>query len=135
MDMLLNYANRNKGIPIYLFYNFYSNYKRCYQIEEEVRFLLDYFGFSIISANYLKESFPAKEENEKVKPVIPSFEDLYPFSAFAIHEFFKDVQTWGINQLPNFIGHSQNDIHYYTEAELLKAKLWEDMATFPATVK
>ncbi len=132
MDMLLNYANRNKGIPIYLFYNIYSNYKRCYQIEEEVGFPLDYFGCSIISTNYLKENFPVKKKNEKGKTVIPSFEDLHPFIALAIHDFFKDVQARDINQLLNFIGHSQNDIHYYTEAELQNDKLWKDMAPLPA---
>jgi hypothetical protein len=132
MDMLLNYANQHSGIPIYLFYNFYSNYKRCYQIEEEIGFPLDYFGCSIIAANFLKQYFPPKEKNEKGKPVIPSFEDLHPYTAFTFPDFFKDVQNMDGTDFLNAIGYSEKNVHYYSNTELQNDKLWEDMAPLPA---
>jgi hypothetical protein len=132
MDMLLNYANRHSGIPIYLFYNFYSNYKRCYQIEQEVGFPLDYFGCSIIAANYLKQYFPPKVKNEKGKPVIPSFEDLHPYTALAFYDFFKKVQNKDCTDFLNEIGYSDKNLRCYSNNELRNDKLWEDMAPLPA---
>lgn len=130
MELLITYANRNKGVPIYLFYNFYHNYKRCFEIEEEIGFPLDYFGCSIVSANYLKENFPPKMQNGKA--LVPSFEDLHPFTAFAFHDFFNDLDKIDIDQIVNYIDHSEKEVHYYSEGELNRDTLWKDMAPLPA---
>lgn len=132
MDMLLNYANQHNGIPIYLFYNYYSNYKRCYQIENEIGFPLDYFGCSVISANYLKETFSAEKENQIAKPAIPSFEDLHPYIASPFHDFIKDVQDMDSNSFLSIMENTGKNVQYYSNAELHNDKLWEDMAPLPA---
>lgn len=132
MDMLLKYAKLNNAIPIYLLYNFYSNYKRTFQIEEEIGFPLDYFGCSVISAKYLKENFPNTIKGEKQKLSTPSFEDLHPYSASPFQDFIRDLQS---SEVENWLfenNHTQNDVRFYTEDELHSDKLWNDLAPLPA---
>jgi hypothetical protein len=128
MDMLTNYAKQNKGIPVYLLYNFYSNHKRSCQIEEEIGFPLDYYGCSIVLAKYLKEHFPASVKRETRKAVIPSFEDLHPYIASPLQNFISGLLSCNVDTWLFENEHSMDVIKFYTEEELHSNEIWEDMA-------
>lgn len=132
MDMLIDYAKRNKGIPVYLLYNFYSNYKRVFQIEEEIGLQLAFFGCSIISADYLKANFPPVIKKETQKNAVPTFEDLHPYVASPFQNFVNDLQGIDIKDWLFENNCSLNDVRFYTKEELNFDKLWEDMAPLPA---
>lgn len=131
MDMLINYASRQKGIPIYLFYNHYNNYERCCQIEEEIGFSPAYFGCSIVLAHYLNEYFPAPMKKGGTKGKTPSFEDLHPYTAWAFQDFVKDVQGIAIENLfpEKYI---TDKPLYYSREDINSDKYWNDLAPLPS---
>lgn len=72
IDLLLNYAQINDGIPIYLFYNFYPDDHFNQRLADRWQTDVRHFGCSYISARYLKERFFNSHGVQ-----IPSFLDLH----------------------------------------------------------
>jgi hypothetical protein len=71
IDMLIEYADRNRGIPIYLLYNYCNNFKHCQKVEELTGYEIENYGCSIVNANFIKENFPVKRamsESKKQNP-------------------------------------------------------------------
>lgn len=73
IDLLINYAKEKSGIPIYLFYNFCTDFDLIDRIQAQWGFDVQQFGCSIIDANYIKRNY--FKENGTVN--IPSFDQLH----------------------------------------------------------
>ncbi|NOT91970.1 DUF6615 family protein [Ferruginibacter sp.] len=126
IDMLIDYAKVNKGIPIYFLYNYYNKLKQCEKIEEIIGFPVDNFGLSVVSANYILENFPIRNSNSKNK--IPSFKDLHPFPALTAYDFFKSIVKMNIDDWLSLNNYSLKDIRFYGWDEISNNKRWSDMA-------
>ncbi|KYP16176.1 MAG: hypothetical protein A1D16_14015 [Flavihumibacter sp. CACIAM 22H1] len=103
LDLLLEYATRTGGLPVYLLYNHYSDPTFNESLSEHWKIPIEEFGCSFISARYLKEQLFI---DGRIKA--PSFSDLHrphdqsalPFSALTtlltqngIHQFIHRYQT------------------------------------------
>ena len=137
---LIAYANRIKGIPLYLLYNYYIenqfnfNGKFC-----SVDFTEEQFGCSLVSANYLRTNFAFNrtDRNGNLKWTIPSFLDLHPQNAIPLftigccRDSNSDVpETLSVlfNQdVSNQI--SNEEINVYSEDELTLKDEWRPFDT------
>jgi hypothetical protein len=120
INLLLEYAKRNKAIPLYMLYNFTDFNEICSlkSIEKEQ------FGCTLINANFLKDTYLGKVELGKLK-----FQDLYPIAQplITICEIIKQDKNiikdiWGKSD-------NQSDNIFSTFNEVMRDKLWYELGT------
>lgn len=83
IDLLVNYANRKQGLPLYLLYNYAPD---CTHTNKE------YFGCTLIEALYIKAIYYPKTTKQRWK--IPTFDDLHRCNHKKYAFWFKFVKPY-----------------------------------------
>lgn len=124
IDDLINYAQRIKGIPLYLLYNYYPRSKFIKENPGVNSADLERLGCSLVNAHYLKTNFATKRKGNWQ---IPAFKDLHPSIA-------KPLDTLGCfpaSVLPIYeLLERRYPIHYHQEATILKDPEWHILKLF-----
>lgn len=136
INLLIDYAKRNNGIPLYLFYNYYFNPQFINWIEKEITFPVECYGCSIASATNIKESFynkKIKKDGSKIW-VIPHFESLHPLQALPLHFLICSAEEKDMTSLIHQLhdGEYQEPFHYHSREELDDHTGWTNLAPPPA---
>ena len=137
IDLLINYASKKKGFPIYLLYNYFYNELLIENLKKTTNIPLELYGISYLDAFYLKNNFYNKRINKKGNKVwkIPKFEDLHPLRAKPFYEILNDnyLSSDGDEFIKQNFGDSglELDIKLYTKEELINDNYWIDLAPLP----
>jgi len=125
-DLLLAYARKVKGWPMFILYNHDDDDDLASRIEKEWHMPVESFGISLCDAVYVKDKFgPVGKSRWK----IPRFGDLHPAHAWPLHYLGFDMHRW----FPPLQG--QHAIKYYTRDELKEDDAFKDLNPPPAIGK
>ncbi len=132
IDLLIDYARRKGGLPLYLLYNYVRN-----TFDEKtlckVNFGIEQYGCSIVSAPYIKSTFYDGTNWE-----IPTFNDLHPGIAlpwFVIPCCFMNSSQKEILQALGFGNSPEFEVKGYKLAEVMNDKDWKPIKPFNETSK
>lgn len=134
IDLLIKYARKKRGYPLYLLYNYCNNHSFIEWMKQQINFQPNLFGISYVDAFYIKNNFFNKRvtRNGEKTWIIPSFENLHPTIAKPFHQLLDQsiLNNSGYNFIEeNFISENQNiDIQMYTENELIEAPYWLELS-------
>lgn len=133
IDLLINYAKKKKGYPLYFLYNGIPSQTRLYESAKESLVIPELYGVSFTSAIHIKEKFQNQYKNSKgeLKWHIPSFHELHPEFAKPLRNF----DGWFIDQLhaseliENTFKYSPTnyDLTIYSKEQLLNDDSWVDL--------
>ncbi|BDS10978.1 DUF6615 family protein [Aureispira anguillae] len=134
IDLLISYAEKVQGIPIYLFYNWFNDSSYLKDIEHEIRKkdqLFDYelYGCSIACAHKIKKCFAKPFPLKKIKWEIPSFKDLHPEIAIPLYFIALNYNLDNFKKL--FPTINPEAIKIYSEDEIMNNNLWRNL--FPSS--
>lgn len=137
IDLLIEYAKKNKGFPLYIFYNHVNNVKLFGPFPESDKNQIETFGISFTSAYYLYKKYYLKDIEGTRKWQIPSFNDLHPIHARPIHEITsligdKKFETKIEREISKKMNRNSKEIKYYNQKELLQNPDWSDLTPFHA---
>ena len=133
IDLLLDYAKKIKGYPVYMFYNYCSDYTVNSIIEGISGVEIDEYGCSMISADYLKENYYVSTAKEgKLGWQIPTFKELHIDAAVPFHNFicFNDNVVEGI--LTSKYTNQGEGLAFYNKEDITKAKAWKNLTPPPS---
>jgi hypothetical protein len=130
IDLLIDYANKKRGIAAYIFYNYYSDHNfREYAstISENVAY--KHFGCTIGNAYNIRKAFYERDGKNTWK--IPSFRDLHMPCKFAIplHYALCKLIDCNYNGIKWFMGnHFKNrPPHFYKIEDLEEDNFWSEI--------
>ena len=132
--MLLEYAERVKGIPIYMLYNSIIDDDMRQEIFDSLPNgvglnILSSFGSSLTSAKWIKDKFFTG-----LKWKSPNFLDFYPHN-LKPYSFIVDILNHGLeNQSLDSLmyGIDLKDVRYYTKKEVLDDEFWDNLVPRPS---
>lgn len=122
LHLLLDYANRKRGIPLYFFYNFCGNAEMITEIKTERGFESKTLGISVAYAKNLKDKFYNRLRG---KLNVPDFSSLHKTIAFPFHELFCPTQEF-LTSLQNYTEDTKNNVTTFSLVEL-KNQGWEEL--------
>jgi len=132
IQLLLDYAAKKGGIPLYLLYNYSSDFDRIMLLKEKITFDYEYFGCSLVNGHYLWRHFLREEE---VRRRLPGFYDLHPTPAIPL---FKIAEI-GINdkilthlreESRQFVPH----LSHYNKTDIIDTENWIDRTPPPHAI-
>jgi len=141
IDLLIEYARKKKGYPLYLLYNYHNDESLLEKIEFETKIHHRLYGISYLDALHLKENYFQKRINRKGEKtwLIPSFKDLHPKMA---KPFYKILDKHGLSSDGfNFIRqnlavrNSNLNLKMYTRDEIVEDEDWNDLTPSPGIGK
>jgi len=132
IDLLLNYAKKIKGIPLYLMYNTCLDSKMYKRVADISGYNIESFGCSIASAKVVKQEFQVNSVQDKWK--IPNFADIhcsiaYPLSLLAC-SFSNLSKENFINASLLYFNH-RDQINFYSTEQINDDPLWENVIQVP----
>lgn len=134
INLLVNYAEKKGGFPIYMLYNFCENYQLQYEIRNKIDFDIEEYGCSLVPAIFVKENFYNKRTDKygKLQWKVPTFEDLHPVAATPFYHICKLIGN--LNYLTSLLKNTNiqnNIIKIYTREELIEDDNWIDLVPIP----
>lgn len=132
IQLLTKYAKNHGGIPIYLFYNYYDNYKEIEKIREKINYDIEELGCSIVDALYLKDKFFKFEGIDLKINTLPNFKNIHPNPAIPFHQIIDLVDNF--ENINSFFEHSSKNnkkVFLYSREDLLKDDDWKDLVPMP----
>ena len=138
IDSLIQYAERNGGVPLYLLYNhvFDENWNQF--IKPDNWLDIELYGCSFAPARVLREKFYQEDKGQDgvVTWQKPSFQDLHPHFAVPFHTLFSEVLQKSINDWNvKLLIPEMKTIRWYTKDEITLEEDWKDLAPLPAIGK
>lgn len=132
IDLLMNYAKKIKGIPLYLLYNTCLDNKIYTQVSNVSVYDIESFGCSITSAQVIKQNFYRKSYSGNWK--IPGFADLhcsvaYPLSTLVC-SFSNLLKEAFINSSFLYFDHREQ-IQFYSTEQINKDPRWKNILPAP----
>lgn len=125
VDSLLEYADEQGGVPLYLMYNYYFG--------EEVKFIkksvgcrIEDLGCSLINANYIYDKYFSPFAS--VVKGLPSFCDFHPYPAvplFFLAKLTEDKDA--LSRICNDDISVVRKLKEYTREEVFDNKAWNDL--------
>ncbi len=79
LETLLSYAKSHDAVPLYLFYNYSPRFKNKDK---------EYYGCSVVLAEYIKENFKKKATRYKWR-AIPTFDDLHMVTPIIAQPLYR----------------------------------------------
>lgn len=139
IDLLIEYAKRKQGVPIYFLYNYCSNGKWYEEIQNQIDFDIELYGCSIANANTIKRKFCELDKSNRnyLKWQIPSFKDLHPHLTQPIGvlgDFSNKHLSPG--DLIKRIAKTEEDeeVRLYSREEILEDYQWEELVPITPSI-
>lgn len=130
IDLLIDYAQKIKGLPLYLFYNYCDDLSIADKVATSSGLPKELFGCSIADAYEVKAFYCYSGPSKKLYWRIPDFGDIHRAVAFPFHYLpCHDFYSWHDQRERQKAGGS---INFYTREELLADSHWKNM--FPAKI-
>lgn len=138
IELLINYAKKKGGHPLYLLYNYYNNLEYLKKMESITKTDFKNYGISYIDANILKSEYYNKilRRDKTLKWKIPDFSDLHPIHAKPFYRLWddgknkKNIQS-SINQILG-VDESHDNLRKYSIDELIDDEEWIDLNPSPS---
>lgn len=124
IDLLMDYAQREEGIPIYLLYNCSFDDAQLKRIRSRRK--PETYGCSIVEAQYLFDNFYDKKRTPKWQ--IPKFRDLHPTPAMP----FNQILDYASYSCSESILLKQSNIKFYKEDEIINDDRWSVILDQPS---
>ena len=128
-ELLIRYAKKEQGIPIYLFYNFCKDEEDLNQVKKQIggTYEIENLGCSIAFATDIKKEY--YDNRKKSAWEIPSFKDIHPKFAEPLNQFIMNLrnmngQTVLCNKIP-----FPSTFKFYTFEEVNQDKNWSLIST------
>lgn len=116
IDLLEKYANKIKGIPLYLFYNGFKENKLAPELKIKFSDDIKLYGCSISKSKHIRTYIKKKRWK------IPKFEDIHPNYGIPLYRILdivgKDLEDSTL--FDSDIDIIKNSIKYYSEKEVIK---------------
>lgn len=130
IDLLENYAQKIKGIPMYLFYNHFDSfefYNEIKDLKKIVDFDISYYGCSVATSQTVQKFKKGQKWN------IPTFWDIHPHSGVPIFHLLEIIgETLNSCQLfQKGSGFKKTRLRYYSEKEITEDFDGENIAPRP----
>lgn len=137
IDLLIQYAQKVKGIPIYLFYNFFDENSYLENVEKEIRkryrsFNYEHYGCSIASAHSIKNNFKGLSLEGNIKWKIPSFKDLHPSIAVPLYFIALNHNLDSFKKLFLTASTPIQSVKVYSRDEIVNTNLWRNFHSTPS---
>lgn len=140
VDLLINYAQKKKGIPLYLLYNYVNeNDSRAISLKKMIGHPLNLFGVSFVSAYVIKENYQNKGilKDGRKEWRIPTFYDLHGESALPFHKIIDEgsfnIEFGLLENEEHWSSLSKEGIQFYTYEEIQSEKGWKEIPISPST--
>jgi hypothetical protein len=123
IDLLIRYANRIGGYPIYMFYNYDGLVpKKLLKITNGVK---QFWGCSIGSANEIKNKFFSGSSKTP-----PMFHDMHPGPGWPFYKLFEILNTNGANNVSTVLnGFDLNVLKKYSIDEIMNDQAFTDLTS------
>lgn len=133
IDLLLDYARKVKGYPVYMFYNYCSNNTVNRIIEGISGIDIDEYGCSMISADYLKDHYYVSTGKErKLGWEIPTFKDLHINEGIPFHNFICSNESIIESILNSKYTKQGEGLAFYSKEDITEAKMWKNLTPPPS---
>lgn len=137
IDLLIQYAQKVKGIPIYLFYNYFDENPYLENTEKEIRkryrsFNYEHYGCSIANAYDIKNKFKRSSLEGNIKWKIPSFKDLHPNVAVPLYFIALNYNLDSFKKLFVTASTANQLIKVYSRDEIVNTNLWRNLHSAPS---
>jgi hypothetical protein len=133
IDLLLNYAKKIKGYPVYMFYNYCSDNTVNRIIQGISGVDIDEYGCSMISADYLKQHYYVSTDKERKHGwEIPTFKDLHINEGVPFHNFICSTDSMLESILRSQYTHQGEALTFYSKEDITEAKAWKNLTPPPS---
>jgi hypothetical protein len=125
IDLLISYARRMGGIPIYFLYNFCFDKNIIRYLQQKFRLNIQELGCSIHFADFIRTNYTNLSTRSLV---VPTFFDLHDRMSMPFSRLFCDFEQsiFGSGPFPG-------PVKFYSYDDIRNTELWRDMAP-PAAI-
>lgn len=126
-DLLDEYSQNIRGVPLYLFYNMVEMTlnERGDALSKEIDFDYHFYGCSIALLSLLRQCF---YKGDKI--VIPSFWDIHPKLAYPLFQLIEYIGK--PYRACKLFTNMNRSIQFYSEDEVTNEKFWRNIAPRPS---
>lgn len=126
IDLLIDYARKKKGLPLYLFYNYCDDFYLANKIADKAALPKELFGCSIAEAYRIKAQYCySAPKGKKSTWILPDFSSIHTSLAFPFHYLAcNDFYNWH-DQIE--LQKAGGSLKLYTVDELLADTQWKNM--------
>jgi hypothetical protein len=125
LDLLLDYARKKRGIPLYLFYNSCNDARIAARITKLVDSSVVFFGCSIANAHQLKAKYYHAPKNRiNGRWTIPDFEGIHSSIGLPFHHLAdSDLSGWAAGHQSG----SGDTVEFYTGRQIMADPAWRNL--------
>lgn len=122
---LIEYAVKKQGIPVYLFYNYYDQWRDVIDWNNLLGFEYECFGCSLANAHFMENRY---FDSTGLKWKIPGYFDLHPQPAIPL---FQILEREKMDALWEESKKSIPELALYRADEVFNEKKWVDLTPPP----
>lgn len=142
IDLLIEYAEKVKGFPLYLFYNYFPEHQFLKKIESKIRdkdpsFNFEFYGCSLASAYQIKQRFYQKDKTGSFSWKTPNFKDIHPKITqpfYILGQLFQSKEKF-LKLFTKDYESLARSIKLYSKEELIEDDYWTDLFPPPSIGK